>query len=101
MKLQLAAVFAVSMVSAAAHAANACKDDMAKFCASEKPGDGRVAACLKTHEAELSAGCKAQEAEMKAKMDEWTEACKADRDTLCKDVQAGGGGAASANPRAT
>jgi hypothetical protein len=91
MKLQLAAVFAVTMLSAAAHAANACKDDVAKFCATEKPGEGRVAMCLKAHEAELSAGCKAHEAEMKAKMEEWTEACKADRDTLCKDVQAGGG----------
>ena len=108
MKIQIAAFFAIGLMSVYAQAhgergerggggggggggGNACKEDMAKFCASEKPGEGRLAACLKAHESELSAGCKAQAAEMKAKMEEWTEACKTDRETLCKDAQPGNG----------
>lgn len=36
----------------------ACKDDVANFCKDVKPGEGRVAKCLKEHEGALSAGCK-------------------------------------------
>lgn len=39
--------------------ANACKADMKKFCAGTQPGEGRLVKCLKQHEAELSADCKA------------------------------------------
>ncbi|MGD9642657.1 MAG: cysteine rich repeat-containing protein [Elusimicrobiales bacterium] len=35
-----------------------CAADAAKFCKDVKPGEGRVAACLKEHEAELSQACK-------------------------------------------
>lgn len=38
--------------------AEACRDDRKKFCGDVKPGQGRVAACMKQHEAELSAACK-------------------------------------------
>lgn len=36
----------------------ACKSDMEKFCKDVKPGDGKKMDCLKSHEAELSEGCK-------------------------------------------
>lgn len=36
----------------------ACHDDVLKFCKGIRPGQGRVAACLKSHEAELSPACK-------------------------------------------
>ncbi len=35
-----------------------CADDAAKFCKDVKPGEGRVAACLKEHEKELSQACR-------------------------------------------
>ena len=37
----------------------ACKPDMKKFCKNIPRGKGRIVSCLKSHEAELSDGCKA------------------------------------------
>ena len=39
--------------------AQACRADYGKHCKSVQPGDGRVAACLKQHESELSPACQA------------------------------------------
>ena len=36
----------------------ACKEDVQKFCADVKPGEGRLGTCLKTHENALSPACK-------------------------------------------
>jgi len=38
----------------------ACKADSEKYCKSVEVGSGRVLRCLKSHEADLSAECKAQ-----------------------------------------
>ena len=37
-----------------------CQSDAAKLCTSVVPGAGRLMTCLKSHKAELSAGCAAQ-----------------------------------------
>lgn len=39
-------------------AAHPCKADEAKLCADVKPGEGRIAACMKEHKDELSDACK-------------------------------------------
>jgi hypothetical protein len=36
-----------------------CRADYRRLCASVSPGDGRVAACLAQHEAELTPACRA------------------------------------------
>ena len=78
--------------------AAACKADAEKFCKDVKPGGGRVMACLKAHEDQLSDSCKAKGAEKKAefkekhpKMAAAMEACKADKEKFCKDVEPGEG----------
>jgi len=41
-------------------AQGACKQDIEKFCREIRPGQGRVASCLKSHEAELSPPCRGE-----------------------------------------
>lgn len=56
----LAVAFGLALVLPAAAAdkkAGPCADDAAKFCKDVKPGEGRIAACLKEHEKELSQAC--------------------------------------------
>jgi hypothetical protein len=72
-------------------AEKACKADAQKFCKDIPPGEGRVAACMKSHEAELSQGCKDQIAAMKEKMKEFAQACKPDAEKLCKGIPHGKG----------
>ncbi|MDD5209878.1 MAG: cysteine rich repeat-containing protein [Elusimicrobiales bacterium] len=65
MKKTLIAVFALSaglglalsLPAAAEKGKGPCAGDAAKFCKDVKPGEGRVAACLKEHEKELSQAC--------------------------------------------
>ena len=68
-----------------------CKGDIEKFCKDVKQGGGRIIKCLKEHESQLSAECKARGEEMKEKMKEAHQACKADIDKFCKDVKPGEG----------
>lgn len=76
-----------------------CKADVEKFCKEVKPGEGRIIRCLKENESQLSGECKQNLSQMKdtmknkmtEKMKENREACKADVEEFCKDVQAGNG----------
>jgi hypothetical protein len=40
----------------------ACRADVQKLCKEVQPGGGRIAACMKQHEQELSPGCREQTA---------------------------------------
>lgn len=56
----LAIAFGLALALPAASAdkkGGPCADDAAKFCKDVKPGEGRIAACLKEHEKELSQAC--------------------------------------------
>jgi hypothetical protein len=70
---------------------DACEEDVAKFCKDVRPGGGRIAACLKAHENELSPSCKASVGEARKKAWDWQQACAADASRFCKDTKPGGG----------
>ena len=48
----------------------ACQADLDKFCKDIKQGEGRLAKCLKEHQAEVSGPCKAKIAEVKEERQE-------------------------------
>lgn len=91
MKIAILAAAVIGLSASVASAAGACKADHEKFCKDVKAGEGRIAQCIKSHEAELSATCKAQIAERKAQAEELAGACKDDREKLCPGIQPGSG----------
>ena len=68
-----------------AQAAHPCVDDAKKLCPDTKPGEGRIAACLKAHQDQLSQACKANI----AKFREGAQSCEADVQRLCPGTKAG------------
>jgi len=69
----------------------ACKPDAEKFCQGIQPGDGHLAACLKSHESELAPSCHEIVGKVEARIHEVHEACKADAAKFCQETQPGGG----------
>jgi hypothetical protein len=69
----------------------ACQPDAGKFCQGIKPGEGRIAACLKSHESELAPVCQKVVAKVKTAVREVHEACNGDVEKLCQGIRPGGG----------
>jgi hypothetical protein len=68
-----------------------CEGDVHRLCKDVEPGEGRVAACLKDHESELSQGCQGAFNAWRLKRMEFTAACAGDVGRLCRDVPEGAG----------
>lgn len=72
---------------------SACKADVDRFCKDITPGEGRVAACLKSHSDKLSSSCtkewKSAKAEMKegakGHMRAFKQACNNDVQKFCSN----------------
>jgi hypothetical protein len=92
-------VFLLASVSVFAdHHEGPCAADMKKLCGDVKAGGGAKMRCMKEHEKDLSAECKAklaekkeQRHEMKEARHQQREACAADMKKFCSDVKPGGG----------
>ncbi len=91
------ALFAAGLVSGA-HAQGKgekgeglCAADAKKFCGDVQPGGGRIAKCMKSHEAELSAACQNQIKAAKQRIEQVREECKGDAEKFCEGVKPGGG----------
>jgi hypothetical protein len=70
---------------------DACKPDVERLCAGITPGGGRIAACLKANEAQVSPACKAELASVARKVRELGAACEDDVLSLCPDIKPGQG----------
>ena len=68
-----------------------CAADAKKFCGDVKPGGGRIAKCMKSHEAELSPACQAEMKRVEERVEQIREECKADAQKFCKGIRPGGG----------
>jgi hypothetical protein len=95
---QMLMVFTVALLSIGVAAAadipaakGPCADDVAKYCKDVKPGDGRIARCLKENEKQLSPACKSSIEESKKRIKDAHQACEADAQKFCKDVKPGQG----------
>lgn len=72
-----------------------CGNDVQKFCADVKPGEGRIMECLAQHESDLSQKCATHRANLRAKWEtkrkELRQACQSDIDKFCEGVEPGPG----------
>jgi len=82
----------------AAQNARPCAEDVARLCQGIKPTGGKVLKCLNEHTSELSPACKDNMAtindritKMKAKIQDFAEACNNDVKNLCPVTKPGGG----------
>lgn len=92
------AVFCVSLlvgINAYAEDTRPCAADAAKFCKDVEPGHGRMAACLKEHEKDLSPACQQRADKMMMRAKKMHKACADDIDKFCKNVQPGKGNMAN------
>ncbi len=93
----LTAVFVLTSIAlpVMAHEEGACREDIKKLCGDVKPGEGAIRNCMKTHEADLSQGCKDNMAEGKKKFEEKKkeiqQPCQADIKQFCANVTPGEG----------
>src|SRR6476469_10944895 len=77
--LSFCAVLSFLPVSSAMAQRGACAEDVKKTCANIKPGNLRIATCLKEHVKDLSDVCKARLAEVAAA----GKTCRADVEKQC------------------
>ena len=96
------AAFAISLGASAAlaqaappaqapAARNACRADIRALCAGIQPGGGRMAACLREKQAQLSPACREQIAAVRTRGQAMRQACAGDIKNVCAGVQPGGG----------
>ncbi|BDG05624.1 hypothetical protein [Anaeromyxobacter oryzae] len=68
-----------------------CDGDVYRLCRDVEPGEGRVAACLRDHESELSQSCQGAFNKWRVARMELAAACSGDVGKFCHDVPEGSG----------
>ena len=68
-----------------------CAEDAKKFCGNERPGGGRIAKCMKSHESELTPSCQSAIKAAEQRIQEVREECKGDAEKFCKGIRPGQG----------
>ena len=91
MQLVVAGLMGAVVVSSGAWAAPPCVDDIQKLCSTAPAGEGALQACLKSHEAQLSADCKAHVDGIRKSGQQLAAMCVWDIERFCPDVAPGGG----------
>jgi len=89
--LGLAALTVGLAAARTGYAGPSCLSDIQKFCADTAAGGGRIQACLKSHEADLSKGCKDHVDSLRATAKQLSAICVWDIERFCGDVAPGDG----------
>ncbi len=76
-------------IRAAEYTRGACKGDIEKFCQGILPSG--IIPCLRSHEAQLSDGCKENGQAVKQKIEDFQKACGGDAQRLCGNIKPGSG----------
>ena len=84
-------VIAAMMAVGVARAGDACRADVDKLCAGVPPGGGRILACLKANQAQVSPACKQELKAVAEKAKQVGAACEGDVQQFCAGVKKGGG----------
>jgi len=87
----LAAALASGAYAQARKGDGPCAEDAKKFCGNEQPGGGRIAKCMKQHEAQLSPACQSQMKAAEQRYEEFSKDCKPDAEKFCKGIRPGQG----------
>ena len=87
----LAAGFAASAGAQGKKGDGPCAADAKKFCGDVQPGGGRIAKCMKSHEAELSPACRSEIKRVEARVEQVREECNADAKKFCQGIRPGQG----------
>ena len=89
--LFLAALVIALATARVGYADPPCLGDIQKFCSDAPAGGGKIQACLKSHEADLSKGCKAHVDQLRSTGQRLAAICVWDIERFCSDVAPGGG----------
>jgi hypothetical protein len=68
-----------------------CSNDLKKYCARVKPGEGRVAKCMADNFRKLEPACQGKVQAALDKLGSMAKACKADTEKFCKGIRPGEG----------
>ena len=85
------AVLMLAACAAAAAEGPPCVPEVKKYCANVPAGVGMIQACLKKHEADLSATCKSKVADLQKEIGAIAATCEYDIMRFCDDMTPGGG----------
>ncbi len=91
----LAALMGVLVAAGSGRAEPPCRADVKKFCADAPAAGGKVQACLKAHETELSQACKKHLDDIGHRSGPLVAECRYEIALFCSDVSPGGGRIAS------
>ena len=72
-----------------AHGDHVCRADVERLCGEARYNRGAIADCLDQHAADLSPDCQKRVAMMKARMEQFHQACDADLQKLCATADRG------------
>jgi len=89
--LVVAGLVGIVMASSQAWAGPPCAADIQKLCSNVPAGQGAIQACLKSHEADLSADCKKHVGDVRKRGQQLAARCVWDIERFCSETPPGGG----------